>query len=220
MNQHDVRVELLTARVLRSVDDKRLDAVRATYDDGTRSGPSPTKYVDAARWIHVCARRAVALDLDLCSGLHVLDIGTGAGYLPLVCRELGHHVTATDCADRADVLRALAEVVDVDVLDADVRPFTAMQPRATYDLIASYMVEFNGHRHRPWGRAEWQFFITDALSMLASGGRLVLELNAEPNGRCYSDDVRELFVSHGAEITGPWRHRPVDGGHRIVIRKP
>lgn len=215
----DERVQAVVDRVLAKLDRTRLAEIAARYEVAT-SGPSATKYLDAERWIRVCARRAVALDLDRCEPLRVLDLGTGAGYFPLVCRRLGHYVAATDWSGREVLYREVTEAIGVDVSDLDVRPGAPLLPHPTpggYELITAFMVTFNGHVENPWGVDEWAFFLDDALARLSSGGRLVLELNREPDGACYSPEAEALFRDRGAMFTRRWPATPCAGGHRVVF---
>jgi SAM-dependent methyltransferase len=205
-------VEQITERALASLRRHRLDEVVKRYDQPATRGPDPTKYLDAERWIAVCAQRAFDLGLDLCAGMRVLDLGTGAGYFPLVCQALGHACTATDWSRRDPLYREVTAAIGIEVRDLDVAPHRPLAIDPGFDLIAAFMVTFNGHRIAPWGIAEWRFFVDDCMRLLVDGGRLVLELNREADGRCIPRDVEPLWRSLAAEISG--RH-----GHRIVVRK-
>lgn len=215
----DERAEALAARVLATLDRDRLAEVAARHGDGSTSGPSPSKYLDVERWVRVCARRAVALDLDLDRGRDVLDLGTGAGYFPLVCRELGHHVTATDHPQRPALYCALTDAIGVEVYSEAIEYGMPLTAAPTYDLITAFMVTFNGHGSRPWGVDEWAWFLDLALGTLHPGGRLVLELNREPDGRCYTPELEALFLTRGAVISAHWPHTPKRGGHRLVFMR-
>lgn len=219
----DERVQALAERVLAKVGREAL--ARLAGGDVPDAGPSPLKYLDAERWIRVCARRAVALDLDRTTGLRVLDLGTGAGYFPLVCRELGHHVEATDWSQREGIYREITAAIGVWAQDVDVVPFVPLRvvtdatAHPVFDLITAYMVTFNDHASDPWGVDEWSFFLDDCMRRLMPGGRLVLEVNRELDGKCYSSKLAALFRARGAAITGPWPHLPTPGGKRLVFTR-
>ncbi len=215
----DERVDALTARVVVALDREALAAVAKKHDDGSTSGPNPSKYLDAERWIRICARRAVVLGLDRMGPARVLDLGTGAGYFPLVCRDLGHRVIASDWSGREDIYRELAVALGVDVATHDVRPFGSLNTAPEFDLIAAFMVTFNGHVHAPWSVGEWAWFLSDAFAHLKPGGRLALELNREPDGACYTPELEALFLARGAAITGAWPHALKRGGHRLVFTR-
>lgn len=56
---------------------------------------------------------------------------------------------------------------------------------------------------RPWGAAEWRFFLADlAERVLAPEGRVLLSLNRTRQGRYLDPEVEQLFRSVGGEIDG------------------
>lgn len=168
--------------------------------------PQVAKYLDADRWLAVCERRLAALSLRPRS--RILDIGTGCGYFPFVARAAGHEVVALDCAGRDEFYRSVTAALGVEVVEHDVAPFTPLPALGTFDAITAYMVTFNGHRSQPWGVEEWRFFVADCTMRLLDGGRLVLELNREPNGEIFPPGVAEMFRARGAAIAK----------HRVEIR--
>ncbi len=180
--------------------------------------PQVAKYLAAERWFTRCERRLDALHLR--PGSRILDIGTGCGYFPFVCRARGHDVMALDHPDRDPMYRAVTEALDIDVIDHAVTALQPLPDMGIFDVITAFMVTFNGHVVSPlWGVAEWAYFLDDTLVRLNRSGALVLELNREPDGRCYTPELETLFASHGAHFTGPWPHRTMRGGHRVVIRR-
>ena len=58
--------------------------------------PGYTKYFDAGRYVRGRIKLCKTLELDKESNLDILDISTGFGYFPVVCRFMGHNVKATD----------------------------------------------------------------------------------------------------------------------------
>lgn len=171
--------------------------------------PNIAKYADTAYWLGVCERRAVALGLDRSPTRRILDIGTGCGYFPLVCRGYGHSVVAIDCAAREPFFRDVTAALGVLVVPHDVAPLVPLPDLGTFDVITAYMVTFNGHETPAlWDVAEWRYFLDDVRSRLAAGSVIAMELNREPNGRCFTPALRALFSEHQAEIDD----------YRVVIR--
>lgn len=219
----DEHAHILTERALEVAPLADLADLAAQLHDGAPEGPAPSKYLDARRWLAVCARRAVAIGLHEGPPRRVLDLGTGAAYFPFVARLLGHEVVATDWSKRDALYREVTRTLGVEVMDLDVTPFVPLASACesaigTFDAITAYMVTFNGHRIAPWGVREWHFFIENALAQMRIGSVLCLELNAEPDGSCYSKELKSLFLEYGA-ITGHWPHEQAGNGHRVVIRK-
>ena len=178
--------------------------------------PQVAKYLDAERWLARCERRLRALGLRRPS--RILDIGTGCGYFPFVCRAHGHEVVAIDHPDRDPMYRDVTAALGIDVTDHAVTAREPLPSLGMFDAITAYMVTFNGHIVPPlWGVAEWAFLLDDLKSRLNPGGAIVLELNREPDGRCYTPALESLFASRGARFTGSWPHRPTRGGHRVVL---
>lgn len=171
--------------------------------------PDVEKYTDAAAWIARCERRAAAIGLDQRPPRRVLDIATGCGYFPFVCRGHGHSVTATDRPTRCQYFRDVTEALGVDVIEDEVRPFTPLRIDGEHDVITSYMITFNGHRSPAlWDVAEWRYLLDNLDEHLAPGGMIMLELNREPSGRCYSPHLRRFFHERGQLER-----------HRLLIRK-
>jgi cyclopropane fatty-acyl-phospholipid synthase-like methyltransferase len=191
-------------------------AIRALeYPDDGPGGA--TKYLAVEQWIEINAKRVASLQLP--PNQRVLDLGTGCGYFPFVLASEGHACIATDCAKRGGVFRDVTRILGLDVLDVDIAPLTKLPDLGTFDVIASYMITFNGHRVKPWGVEEWRFFVSDCRSRLRPQGRIVLELNREPSpaDSCYTPELERFFQREGFEITGHWPHRPERGGHRLVL---
>jgi hypothetical protein len=212
-------IKSIAEHVMSRIDRDAFDVVRARHEGGDT--PSwITKYLALDQWIEVNVRRAVALDLHRAGPRRILDIGTGCGYFPFVCRVLGHQALAIDHPDRSPAYRDVCRLLCVDVLDHEVVPAQPLPQCAPLDVITAYMITFNGHCTSPWGADEWLRFVTDARSRLCPGGSILLELNREPPplNACYTPELRAAFVGAGAEITGHWPHRPDAVGHRLMFR--
>ncbi len=171
--------------------------------------PNIAKYADVGYWIPVCEQRAQRLGLDRAPPRRILDIGTGCGYFPLVCRGYGHDVVAIDCAARHPFFRDVTQALGVAVIPHDVAPLVPLPPLDTFDVITAYMVTFNGHETPAlWDAPEWRYFLGDMRSRLRPGGTIAMELNREPNGQCFTPALRQLFSEYGAEIDD----------YRVVLR--
>ncbi len=171
--------------------------------------PNIAKYADVAYWFSVCEQRAKRLGLDRSESRRILDIGTGCGYFPLVCRSYGHEVVALDCQDRHPFFRDVTAAISIEVVEHDVAPFIPLPSLGAFDVITAYMVTFNGHETAAlWDVAEWRYLLDDLAHHLAPGGTIAMELNREPNGQCFTPALRELFLERRAEIDD----------YRVVLR--
>jgi hypothetical protein len=76
-----------------------------------------------------------------------------------------------------------------------------------FDLITAFWICFNCHRQSDeWGPEEWRFFVEDALACLRPGGRLVLDLNENPERygklRFYDAATEDYLRSKGTVHQG------------------
>lgn len=123
-------------------------------------------------------------------GLKVLDIGSGAGVWPWVLKKAhGHSVTVTNApVDRnLEVLyRKANKALGFECQDFWVARRARMSaPSAEYDAVTCLRAAF----YTGWKKTDWEFFITDALSLLRPGGCLFLWLN---RGGAAAEPFKEL----------------------------
>jgi SAM-dependent methyltransferase len=134
----------------------------------------------------------------------VLDLGTGCGYFPFVCRHYGHRALALDLESN-ELYNEMIELLGIDrrpcTIEAGV-PLPRFETR--FDWVTGFMVCFNNHyRDDPWGPAEWEFFLRDVLdNVLKPDGRLLLELNPGRDDGFISPEVEKVFVRAGASVRG------------------
>jgi SAM-dependent methyltransferase len=190
-------------RLLRRVDSPAFRKIRERYrDEAPRPGHS--KYLDARPWLEVKLYYARELGLARSRPLDILDLGTGAGYFPLVCRYFGHRVRAFDVDDVA-MYNELIQCFSIDRHAGRIRAFEPLPDLGrSFDLITAFMICFNNHRSPGlWGVEEWRFFLEDlAEHQLKEGGRLLLSFNPEDDRRPYSDELGAFFAGHGARLRG------------------
>jgi len=184
---------------------------------------SAAKYANPRRWLLLNALRVAELGLDTASGLRVLDIGCGPGYFVAMVRALGHQCHGVDAPD--ECLNAVEREVYTTLTGAlhcrdTVSPllierFKPMPFRdQPFDLITAFWICFNRHGQADeWGIDEWRFFTQDALACVRPGGRIVLDLNENPERygalRFYDTATRDYFRSTGSVEQG-----------RVVLSRP
>lgn len=184
----------------RTIEGAAFDAIKHRYAVASPNEPW-MKYFDLSRWIPENLRRVHGLDLDCGRRKRILDLGCGPGYFLFISRCLGHDVVGLDL-DEAAIFREMIALLGLHRVTWRVRPFVRL-PRfgKKFDLIAAFMICFNGHKSRElWGPEEWHFFLDDLETQLSSSGRICLGFNRESDGRFYSEELCDYFVSRGGEL--------------------
>ncbi|SME98596.1 hypothetical protein SAMN06265365_107184 [Tistlia consotensis] len=181
--------------------DERLEELAARH----ASAGSETKYLAPDRWLKEKWKLADLLKLVGTPPQRVLDLGTGAGHFPFVCRYLGHECEALD-QPGIPLYDDLCELAGLDRVDHRIgprQPLPAFERR--FDLVTAFMVGFNT---RPDGTLfdleDWRFFLDDVRDRLLNpGGRLCLKMikQVEREGPKYGDpELMALFESRGAHF--------------------
>lgn len=235
---HPHRREILRdlRALIATVDEVRLDALRGKYAERMRkaSAASRYKYLDVV--FHTLQKLLLAREL----GLHkspprrVLDIGTGGGQLPFVCRFYGHQAVGIDVKDAFyDGLAACLGVERTVVRVEAATPLPELDGR--FDVITACDIAFNEKRMGKtrgiyWTLQDWQFFLNDlAANQLRTPGTIYLKLNKEARGhllgidrRAYSRDALALAARNGADVSR-WRgtiRLSFDTPRALVVASP
>jgi SAM-dependent methyltransferase len=186
--------------ILETVDMAALDRLRDRYH-GQSPVPQFTKYLNASVFVKVALACAYRLNLHRSAPKTVLDVGTGAGYFPLVCRHFGHDVTACDVNDDA-VLNDITALLGVDRKPWRVTAFeNGPSFGHRFDLVTAFQLGFDRSETDGkvvfWREKEWDFFLRDlAVNYLNPDGEVMLSgfnRKARPG-----DAVVRPFVEKGA----------------------
>lgn len=197
-------------RLLARIDRGRLDEVRRSFRERSPEA-AESKYWQLDRQLAKNLRRAHRLGLDRPPRrLAVLDLGAGFGYFAAVCGFYGHSAIALDLDDShpeppGSLYEAVTRVLGVERLLWTIEPHRPLpETGRRFDLVTAFAALFNAPAtERPWGAAEWRFFLADlAGRVLAPDGRLFLNLNRYRDGRILDDETAALFRAVGAEIDG------------------
>jgi SAM-dependent methyltransferase len=206
--------------LMSAVDSSRLDAVRAFYAGRMRTANADSryKYFDVA--FYTLQKLLLAKELGLHEGRprRILDIGTGGGHFPFVCRYFGHQVVGLDIENR--VYDGIAACLGIERTIVRVEPRTALPALGErFDLIVACNITFDERINRDrtrarsyWSLAEWQFFLDDLMAnQLRYPGRLYLSLNKQSRGRflglqrvAYDHELLAMAASIGASVSS-WR---------------
>lgn len=166
-----------------------------------REAKEGLKYVkNVAKNLRTSASHVIDLDLDIAPPQRILDLGSGAGYFLHVAQHQGHDCLGVD-APFVPAYQDMTELLGVRRETYIIKPFEALpifgEP---FDLITAFRICFDKLEvGKIWGVAEWDFFLKDIRHQLKPGGLLQLRLNMR-NGRCYTPELLEFFLSHQAEI--------------------
>jgi SAM-dependent methyltransferase len=174
------------------VDIGRLNGLRVQYAERVRKAGADSryKYLDVA--FYTLQKLLLAQRLGLDDGLprRVLDIGTGGGHFPFVCRYLGHEVVGLDIENQ--VYEGIAACLGVERTIYRVEPGAALPALGgKFDLIVACNITFDEiatrdrERQRSyWPLAEWQYFLDDLIAnQLRYPGRMYFKLNQQAKGR-------------------------------------
>jgi hypothetical protein len=181
-------------------------AVRADYEPLLEIvGFYRFKFLDVKTFLPMTISRAHFIGLHKSKGLEILDIGTGAGYFPVVCKYYGHNSVAIDRAGN-EVFEDVTKWLKVDRRVWYIKPFHPIPYLGQrFDLVTAFMVNFDRlptPDRKPWTTKEWDFFLFDlACNHLKDNGRVVLLLN---NRTLQVTSVMEHFSKKGAHVDGAW----------------
>lgn len=187
---HDLRA------MLERIDRRRFEELQRRYAELVRTSDpeAPCKYLDIPLYVWVKLMLARELGLTKGSPRRVLDIGTGGGHFPFVCRFLGHDAIGIDID--YPLYQDIAACLGVQRTIMRVEPGASLPDLGgKFDLITAYGVTFNDReddaegRRRYWSLKDWKFFFDDILvNQLRYPGALRLELNPEYSGGALNRD--------------------------------
>jgi cyclopropane fatty-acyl-phospholipid synthase-like methyltransferase len=100
------------------------------------------------------------------AGKSVLDIGTGPGHFPLICKILGHHPLGLDM--ETEFYADCCKLFGIDRRTAQIRRQEPMPDFGRrFDLVTGIWITFDyiGYRQSGdrwyWNNSDWQFFFED-----------------------------------------------------------
>lgn len=191
---HPIPLRPLLARL----DQKRMREIEERYKD---SPVGISKYARVPEFMKLNIARVQDLDLHRLPPRDILDLGCGGGFFLYIARQLGHHCVGLDVS----WFPVFGDLVDLMGVDRRVWEIKAFEPLPDlgrkFDLITAYSTGFNRKQDKTlWGPSEWNFFLDDLTNHLKPGGKVFLGLNPQEKGWYYSSELRNFFLSRGAEI--------------------
>jgi SAM-dependent methyltransferase len=195
------------AAMIGSLDLAQLQALRERYAEASPA-PGYSKYLEVATYVALQVRYARELGLAARTDppRRVLDIGTGAGYFPFVCRHYGHQATAIDL-DTTPMYNDLVRLLGVDRVTWRVTPFVPLPDfPERFDCVTAMQLKFNTRpQGGPWGREEWSFFLEDLAHRVAHpDAQVFLGFNADRSGVAVGRDLSAFLRERGA-IVDDWK---------------
>jgi len=140
------------------------------------------KYFDPVVQISRNLDYASFMGLDRGPNLRILEIASGAGYLALVLRQLGHNVELSDIDPTSHKFGQAYQMI-LSALGFHLNHLITIKAHETvfpqgqkYDLIVGVHL-FTFHE---WGLGEWKDFVKTVDKSLVPGGRVILLINEGP----------------------------------------
>ena len=167
--------------------------------------PGYSKYLDIKPWFLDNVWRCYLLGLNNSKPIKILDIGTGNGYFPFICKQYGHTVRTIDIGSNP-IFNALIQLLEIPRRNYAVSANEPIPPfDIKFDLVTGFHTYFNGHRtENVWTSKEWDFFLKDLQENLCNpNAAAYFIINKEHDrAKAIDSELETYFVSKGAEING------------------
>lgn len=159
------------------------------------------KYLDVDNWALESMRRVYQLRLNSAAPQKILDLGTGAGYFPYICKFYGHQVEALDVPDN-EMYNKIIAALGIRRYEQYIRSGEPLLVNGKYDLITAFMICFNNHKSPDlWHISEWSYFIEYLkANHLTGNGRLFFSFNSESETEHMHPELVNFFKSKGARV--------------------
>lgn len=144
---------------------------------------------------HIQEKLSVAhyLELHKTKNKTLIDIGTGAGWFPYICKLYGHSCIGTDILNR-DNYQPIYDWLNLDVREELVYPYKPFGLDDRVDYIVS-LRSFFPNRPKIWEIDEWRYFFNDIKKNINETGGMYLGCNAGGTRGKYRD-LSENDKSH------------------------
>jgi SAM-dependent methyltransferase len=185
--------------MLAQIDQQRAREIQERYAASTAGY---AKYANIEPWLRLNRERVQDLNLHRSAPKRVLDLGCGGGFFLFILKNLGHSVLGID-VERVVLFAELLELFGVPRVIWRISAFEPLRDLGQkFDWITAFSVNFNLYHPSKdrWGTAEWDFFLHDLQNHLAPGGKIFFGLNPLYNGDYYTPELRDFFLSRGANI--------------------
>jgi SAM-dependent methyltransferase len=185
--------------MLAQIDRERAREIKERYANSTAGY---AKYANIEPWLRLNRERVQDLNLHRSPPRRVLDLGCGGGFFLFILKNLGHSVMGLD-VERVPLFGELLELFGVPRVVYRIDAFQPLPDLGQkFDWITGFSVNFNLYHpaKQRWGTAEWDFILHDLQGHLAPDGKIFFGLNPSYNGGYYTPEIRDLFISRGADV--------------------
>jgi SAM-dependent methyltransferase len=191
---HPIKVQPLLSKLDR-------DQVREIEARYANSPVQIAKYANIEGWIKFNIERVQDLGLHRLPRQDILDLGCGGGFFLFICQQLGHRCVGLDL-EWFPLFTELLDLFQIERKTWEIKPFEPLPDFGRkFDWVTGFSTGFNRIKKCPWGPGEWDFFLKDLQRHVRPGGKIFFALNPEgKGGRYYSDQLRDFFISRGAEL--------------------
>lgn len=170
------------------------------YTGNPQNTVDASKFLNLQVWTLETLTRVIRLNLHQTKGQRVLDIGTGCGYFPYLCRQFGHDAECVDL-DTEPLYNESVAALGLKRHVRRIQQFESLDIEGKFDLITAFMICFNEHKQPGlWHIDEWKYFVTDMEVRLNPGGAIYLSFNTETPTEPVSRELLRYFESRGARV--------------------
>jgi len=147
--------------ILATIDLCGFKSLKDIYED-TSPTPGYSKYLNIEEWLEIKLKEVYRMGLNKPPCLEILDIGTGAGYFPYICKHFGHNTKAVDL-DIVPMYYDVIQFLGIDRVVYEIKAYETMPNFGKkFNLITAFAICFANHRQSGvWKVAEWSFFLKD-----------------------------------------------------------
>jgi SAM-dependent methyltransferase len=186
------------APLLHRLDQARVRDIKARY---ASSPVQVAKYANVEQWMKTNIERVQDLNLHRLPPQEILDLGCGGGFFLYITQQLGHRTLGLDI-DWFPLYGELINLFGVERRNWEIKTLEPLPDLGRrFDWITAFSTGFNRNPDRSlWGPGEWEFFLKDLTNHLRPGGKVFFGLNPGQNGWYYTDELRDFFLSRGAQI--------------------
>jgi 2-polyprenyl-3-methyl-5-hydroxy-6-metoxy-1,4-benzoquinol methylase len=141
-----------------------------------------------------------SMGLEQAGTKKILDIGSGLGVFPWICRLHNHHCTLTDVSPH-QIWRKAHRLLQINrnYRDLEIVAYQDIELTQQYDIITAHRTVFDEHDYR-WHAEEWTWFLKQLAPFLTDTGFVFIKTNlTEYIPQRPHPKIRQLFAPYLVE---------------------